>query len=102
MSEGVEKFGNYFRRKGWLGEEDGRAGRWWGHGEGGVRVVVEYVLFRVDSLKLETKTTLQRATNTCSQVRNGVGYNKSPVASTPYRERLGDALVRSRRRHPLH
>jgi len=46
VSEGIEKFGNYFRKKGWLGElgEDGKKGfrgRWWGRGEGGVRVVVE-------------------------------------------------------------
>lgn len=56
MSEGVEKFGNYFRRKGWLGEEEGVRGRWWGRGEGGVRVVVEYarpflVTFRVGNVK---------------------------------------------------
>jgi hypothetical protein len=42
VSDGVEKFGNYFRRKGWLGEE-GKARRfkWWGRGEGGTRIVVE-------------------------------------------------------------
>lgn len=56
VSEGVEKFGNYFRRKGWLGEEEGVRGRWWGRGEGGVRVVVEYarpflVTFRVGNVK---------------------------------------------------
>lgn len=44
VSDGVEKFGNYFRKKGWLGEE-GKAKRyrWWGWGEGGTRIVVEYV-----------------------------------------------------------
>lgn len=44
VSDGVEKFGSYFRKKGWLGEE-GKARRykWWGRGEGGTRVVVEYV-----------------------------------------------------------
>ncbi len=44
VSDGVEKFGNYFRRKGWLGEE-GKAKRyeWWGRGEGGTRLVIEYV-----------------------------------------------------------
>lgn len=44
VSDGVEKFGNYFRKKGWLGEE-GKAKRfkWWGRGEGGTRIVVEYV-----------------------------------------------------------
>lgn len=42
VSDGVEKFGNYFRRKGWLGEE-GKAKRhkWWGRGEGGTRLVIE-------------------------------------------------------------
>lgn len=44
VSDGVEKFGSYFRKKGWLGEE-GKARRykWWGRGEGGTRIVVEYV-----------------------------------------------------------
>lgn len=47
ISNGVEMFGNYFRRKGWLGEEEyARRHRWWGRGEGGVRIVVEYVFFR--------------------------------------------------------
>lgn len=41
VKEGVEKFGRYFRRKGWLGEEGSWRGRGWGVGEGGVRVVVE-------------------------------------------------------------
>ncbi|KAI9834578.1 MAG: hypothetical protein M1819_002954 [Sarea resinae] len=51
VSDGVEKFGNYFRRKGWIEEEgdvgeDGKKkrgfrGKWWGRGEGGVRIVVE-------------------------------------------------------------
>lgn len=46
VSEGVTKFGNYFRRKGWLGEEKTRRSRWWGRGEGGTRIVVEYVSVR--------------------------------------------------------
>ena len=62
IKEGVERFGKYFRRKGWLGKieegeiegvkadldkDGGRIGSrprrdvWWGRGEGGVRVVVE-------------------------------------------------------------
>lgn len=43
VSDGIEKFGNYFRKKGWLGKE-GKARRfkWWGRGEGGTRIVVEY------------------------------------------------------------
>lgn len=42
ISDGVEKFGKYFRKKGWLGEE-GKANRykWWGRSEGGTRIVVE-------------------------------------------------------------
>lgn len=44
ISNGVEMFGNYFRRKGWLGDEEyARRHKWWGRGEGGVRIVVEYV-----------------------------------------------------------
>lgn len=47
MSEGVEKFGRYFRKKGWLGEEGvALRDKWWGLGEGGTRVVVEYVASR--------------------------------------------------------
>ncbi|GAB7330504.1 hypothetical protein MBLNU13_g02103t1 [Cladosporium sp. NU13] len=53
VKAGVEKFGRYLRRKGWIddgeviGEDakEGRlgsnAGKWWGRGEGGVRIVVE-------------------------------------------------------------
>lgn len=43
VSDGVVMFGNWFRRRGWLGAEgrDGVRGRWWGRGEGGVRIVVE-------------------------------------------------------------
>ncbi|KZF20316.1 hypothetical protein L228DRAFT_249983 [Xylona heveae TC161] len=46
VSDGVEKFGGYFRKKGWLGDvgDDGKRtfrDRWWGRGEGGVRIVVE-------------------------------------------------------------
>ncbi|KAL9044534.1 MAG: hypothetical protein Q9214_002335 [Letrouitia sp. 1 TL-2023] len=43
VRDGVQKFGNYFRRKGWLGEE-GQARRYksWAFGEGGVKIVVEF------------------------------------------------------------
>ena len=55
MKSGVEKFGRYMRRKGWIDDwgvevvgEDAKkgrfgknAGKWWGRGEGGVRIVVE-------------------------------------------------------------
>lgn len=40
VKEGTEKFGRYLRKKGWIQEEN-RSGRWWGRGEGGVRIVVE-------------------------------------------------------------
>lgn len=42
VSDGVEKFGNYFRRKGWLGEESAGRFKWWGRGEGSVKIVVEF------------------------------------------------------------
>jgi hypothetical protein len=43
VSEGTEKFGRYLRKKGWISAEDesSASGKWWGRGEGGVRVVVE-------------------------------------------------------------
>jgi hypothetical protein len=54
VKSGVEKFGRYLRRKGWIDDGDvvvgedaksgrlgGSAGKWWGRGEGGVRIVVE-------------------------------------------------------------
>ncbi len=44
VSDGVEKFGDYFRKKGWLGNEKKRRYKWWGRGEGTTRIVVEYVV----------------------------------------------------------
>lgn len=42
VSGGVEKFGRYFKRKGWLGEEGvTRRGKYWGYSENGVRIIVE-------------------------------------------------------------
>lgn len=53
VKAGIEKFGRYMRRKGWIddGEVAGadakkgrvgrNAGKWWGRSEGGVRIVVE-------------------------------------------------------------
>ena len=41
VSDGVEKFGKYFRKKGWLGHDQASRYKWWGRGEGGVRIVVE-------------------------------------------------------------
>ncbi|MCJ1354535.1 MAG: hypothetical protein MMC33_004524 [Icmadophila ericetorum] len=48
VADGMEKFGNWFRKRGWPGEvgEDGKhlgkRGVWWGRSEGGVRIVVEF------------------------------------------------------------
>ncbi|MCJ1314523.1 hypothetical protein MMC25_008205, partial [Agyrium rufum] len=47
-SDGMEKFGNYARKKGWLGQvgEDGKQlekrGVWWGRGESGARWMFEF------------------------------------------------------------
>ena len=45
FSDGVQKVGKYFRRKGWLGKE-GKAKRhvWWGKGENMSRLITEYGL----------------------------------------------------------
>ncbi len=43
FSEGTKRFGNYARKKGWLGHEKTRRYRWFGKGEKGTRLVVEYV-----------------------------------------------------------
>lgn len=40
FSDGVSKFGNYLRKKGWIGDENKR-GRWFGKGENASRIVVE-------------------------------------------------------------
>ena len=42
FNDGVQKFGNYFRKKGWLEpEHKTRRYKWWNRGEGGVRIVTE-------------------------------------------------------------
>lgn len=41
VKEGIEKFGRYFRRKGWLGDEGGKRDVSWRYGEGATRVLVE-------------------------------------------------------------
>ena len=51
VAEGVEKYGNYLRRKGWLGQEEGKRYKWWGRGKGGTRVVIEYVFIAIVSVK---------------------------------------------------
>lgn len=40
VKEGTEKFGKWVKKRGWIAE-DQRSGKWWGRGEGGVRIVVE-------------------------------------------------------------
>jgi len=40
VHEGTNKFGNYMKKKGWIAQESKRE-RWWGRGEGGVKIVVE-------------------------------------------------------------
>lgn len=59
VSSGVEIFGKWFRKRGWLGEEGvARRDRWWNVGEVGSRVVVESVaIFVMQTLaKLMCKT----------------------------------------------
>jgi hypothetical protein len=41
VQQGIEKFGGYFRRKGWLGDDGGRRDKSWRYGEGATRVLVE-------------------------------------------------------------
>ena len=41
VSDGTEKFGGYLRKRGWI-TEDKRSGKWWGRGEGSVKIVVEF------------------------------------------------------------
>lgn len=38
--EGMTKYGNYMRKKGWI-KDDTTKGRWWGRGEGGMRLLAE-------------------------------------------------------------
>lgn len=54
VSDGTQKFGDYFRRKGWIGRTDdpdpvaaveGKRTIWWNRSESGVRVVFEYATF---------------------------------------------------------
>ena len=41
VSDGVEKFGRWFKKRGWLGEDGNARAKWWGRGEGGIRLVTE-------------------------------------------------------------
>ena len=58
VADGVQKYGSYLRKKGWLGEEEGRKYRWWGRGEGGTRIVVECVLFWSSRIYLKDQSRL--------------------------------------------
>ena len=40
VHQGTEKFGKWAKKRGWI-TEDERSGRWWGRGEGSVRIIVE-------------------------------------------------------------
>ena len=43
VADGVDKFGRYFSKKGWLEKEREGEDKSWVRGEGGTRIVVEYV-----------------------------------------------------------
>ena len=81
VADGIQKFGNWFRRRGWLGEvgEDGknmgRRGVWWGRSEGGVRIVVE-------SVTLYTMSSTIVLTDLLNQIRNSLRYHKSSSTVT--------------------
>lgn len=38
--EGMQRYGNWMRKRGWI-SDDTKKGRWWGRGEGGMKIVVE-------------------------------------------------------------
>lgn len=40
VQDGTEKFGKWLRKRGWI-EEEKRSGKWFGRGEGSIRIVVE-------------------------------------------------------------
>jgi hypothetical protein len=40
VQDGTEKFGKWLRKRGWI-EEEKRSGKWFGRGEGSVRIVIE-------------------------------------------------------------
>ncbi|QIX02280.1 hypothetical protein AMS68_007797 [Peltaster fructicola] len=41
VQEGTQRFGNWMRKRGWIDAKDDRRSKWYGRGEGGVRIVVE-------------------------------------------------------------
>ena len=92
VSDGVEKFGNYFRKKGWLGEEGkARRYRWWGRGEGGTRIVVECVRLAFTDCIARNGLGLLELTKrkVCHSIRN----HKGTVAAESDPQCLGNPLV---------
>ncbi|KXL47490.1 hypothetical protein M433DRAFT_3282 [Acidomyces richmondensis BFW] len=44
VQQGIEIFGRWLRKRGWVGgqDQDEGSGKWWGKGEAGVKLVVEF------------------------------------------------------------
>ena len=98
ISNGVEKFGNYFRRKGWLGDEEyARRHRWWGRGEGGVRVVVEYVhlpsYMSIVQRWAFSEDRQYTEANMTWKIRNSICYHKSTNTGQVDSKHFSHALV---------
>ncbi len=95
VSDGVEKFGNYFRRKGWLGQEDKRRYKWWGRGEGATRIVVEYVSshpsFRFRTWEPRDNVQDEELTG---QICYCLCHHKGASSSSTHLQCLGHAVVR--------
>ena len=67
VADGMAKFGKWFKRKGWIRDDDavgadGKAGKvgkrgsfgvWWNRGEGGVRLLVEWVIQCLSGVDVE-------------------------------------------------
>ena len=102
VNDGVQKFGDYFRKKGWLGHEKTRRFRWWGKGEGGLRVVVEYASSRASNdgrnfLSHAKAAQCHRigidASTNRTQTRNGVCDHQGFTSASPHSQCLGHPLV---------
>ena len=50
VADGAEKFGRYFKRKGWLLDEEEVQHKGWSRGESGTRVVLEYATGSLSSI----------------------------------------------------
>lgn len=96
ISNGVEMFGNYFRKKGWLGDEEyARRHKWWGRGEGGVRVVVEYVSLQINRWTLAIGLDIGQCAEAdmMLKIRNSICHHQSIDTGQVDRKRFGNALV---------